>query len=87
MALRRMVGRLLVAEGSECVCWGSATTNEMEGGREVLLRMEMGGFQQEEEEEDIRTRVSNPKQILPSTSCQEHAQQLHVQRHPLRQRL
>jgi len=43
MALRRMLGKLSAAEASR-VCWGSATTNETEGGCK-FLRMTMGCFQ------------------------------------------
>lgn len=44
MALRRMLGKLSVAEASERVCWGSATTKETEGGSEFLC-MVIGRFQ------------------------------------------
>jgi hypothetical protein len=44
MALRSMLGRLSAAEGRGRVCWGTATTNETEGGSEFLC-MAMGYFQ------------------------------------------
>lgn len=44
MALRNMLGRMSAAEARGRVCWGSATTNETEGGSEFFC-MAMGRFQ------------------------------------------